>query len=434
MKYEDKRLFKYQNGAAALVTTIVLLIAVTLVVMFAARVGLLDQKMSGNEFRHKEAFVNAEAALDEAASFLRANPALHDTSTVGWVTCTGSTSIFPCDTAGAEMVYGNVTVGTSITDTLPVTSTNAVAYLVKTSTSVVAMGVGASDDGTGAAVVQVAYAKTSLLTPGELPPLMLPSGDLSGNFNIVPNPNGGGDGVPISVWAEDTLDTTGANWKTCDHGEFTDSGSICMDTKADGDSWAACSCDAERSNSTNVTEDIVLYPDASFPTSPFAYVFGNDGQDQDSDGDFDGADVTILKAEIQARAEATGLLLADCTTIDTSFNGLDGSALVWVTGDCDIGSNIIVGSRDKPIILVVAGDIRINAGAEVWGVIIGLAGFVLNGGPVIHGSAISEIESDLTNGTYSQVYDKSVFENLREDTINTEIAKMSYSWHDFTPE
>lgn len=418
---------KNQRGAAVLLVSVVLLIAVTMVVMFAARVGILDQRISGNELRHKVAFANAEAGLDQAAAYLRANPVLHDGNVAdGWATCTGSTAIFPCNLAGAEMVFATVAVGSSITSSvnniaaLPLSA----SFLVKTATTTIALGQGTSDDGTGAAVAQVSFVKTSLLTPGQVPPLMIPSGNLSGSFNIVPNPNGGGPGVPISVWAKNTLDTSGANWKTCDHGEFKDGGAICMDTKSDGDSWSGCSCASERSNSGNVDTDIVMYSDADFPDSPFVYLFGDDTA---------GDTLASLKPEIKAQAEATGLVLENCTNLVSAFSGLSDSALVWVTGDCDIGSNVTIGSRDKPIILVVEGELRVNAGAEVWGILMGLDEFVLNGGPVIHGSAISEIPSDLTNGNYSQVYDESVFANLRDDTINTDIAKVSYSWRDFTP-
>jgi hypothetical protein len=426
--YKNSPSFKNQLGAATLLISIILLIAVTLISIFAARVGVMDQRISGNELRHKVAFATAEAGLEQAAAYLNANPVLHDGNVVnGWATCTGSTTIFPCNLTDAEMVFATVVVGTSITPSINNILPLSDSFLVKTATNIIALGQGTSDDGTGAALAQVAFAKTSLLTPGEVPPLMIPSGNLSGNFNIVPNPNGGGPGVPISVWAKDTLDTSGANWKTCDQGEFKDSGDVCMDTKGDGvsgDSWSGCSCSTERSNSSSVNADIVMYPDADFPASPFVYLFGDDTS---------GDTLATLKPEIKALAEETGLVLDDCTTLNSAFNGLVGSALVWVTGDCLIGSNVSIGSRDKPIILVVEGELRVNAGAETWGILMGLDRFVLNGGPVIHGSAVSEIPSDLTNGNYSQVYDESVFDNLRNDTINTQIAKVGYSWRNFTP-
>jgi Tfp pilus assembly protein PilX len=422
--------YKRQNGAAVLVISIVLLIAVTLLLIYAARVGLLDQKISGNEYRHKTAFANAEAGMEQAASFLRATPALHDGNAAdGWATCTGSTTIVPCDIAGATQVFATVVVGTSITSSVDTVAamTGSEAFLIQTAAGTTAVGIGASDDGTGAAIAQVSYAKTELLTPGNIPPLMVPTGTLNGNFNIVPDPNGGGPGVPISVWAKTTLGSGTGNWKTCDHGEYKDSGAVCTDTKGDGDSgadWLACRCDNERSNKDNLQEDIVLYTDADFPDSPFAYVFG-------AGATITAADLITLKAEIKARAEATGLLLANCDSLQADFNALNRPALVWVDGDCETGAGSTIGSRDRPVILVVDGDLRINANSEFWGIVIGLGDFVLNGGPVIHGSAISENSATLTNGTYYQVYDENVFMNLREDTINTDIAKIAYSWRDF---
>ncbi len=428
MLTKTEQLRHSQTGAAALITTVLLLIGVTFIVIFATRMGILDQRISGNEVRHKQAFASAEAGLEQAAAYLRANPQLHEGNVAdGWATCTGNEAIFPCDIAGATQVFGTVGGGTITTNIDQIAAlTDSTSHLVKTATSTVAVGVGTSDDATGNAIAQIAYARTSLLIPGSVPPLMVPAGNLSGNFNIVPNPNGGGPGVPISVWAKTTLDTSGANWKTCHMGEFKDnSGNICMDTKGDGvtgDDWAACSCDAEISNSGNVDSDIVLYPASEFPPSPFAYIFG------EPDDDF-----ATLKAEVKARAMAQGLYLPNCDNLVSGFSALTGSALVWIEGDCAIGSNINVGSRDKPVILVVEGDIRVNAAAEFWGLVVGLADFDLNGGPVIHGSAVSEIPSDLTNGNYSQVYDESVFQQLYDDTINVDISKIAYSWRDFNP-
>jgi len=424
---------KTQHGAAVLVVSIILLLAVTMLVMFAVRVGILDQKISGNEYRHKEAFSNAESGLDQAASFLRANPVLHAGEVAdGWETCVGSTSIFPCNISGAELVYATVVAGSSITAKLPDTSGNSNSYLVKASDQIMAIGEGQSDDLTGSAIAQVSYAKTTLLTPGEIPPLMMPSGNLNGSFTIVPNPNGGGPGVAISAWVE-TVGTANGTWQTCDHGDFQDSG-VCMDTLSDSDSWSSCSCIDARSDKDNVGDDIVIDP-TDFPFSPFAFVFGKNLTST--------AEVTAFKEEIKARAADKGKVLDDCSTLDSMNLATDVEMpLIWVTGDCSIPSNSSIGDRTTPIILVVEGDLKVNANGEIWGIIVGglsdsagnVSSFTMNGGAVVHGSAISDTGDEiLTNGSYSQVYDESVFNALLDDTTNTDIAKIQYSWRDFTP-
>ena len=69
-----------QKGAAVLLVSIVLLIGVTLVVIFAARVGVIDQRISANEYRHKEAQAAAHAALNQAGAFAEQNAVIYGSS------------------------------------------------------------------------------------------------------------------------------------------------------------------------------------------------------------------------------------------------------------------------------------------------------------------------------------------------------------------
>ena len=440
-----------QQGAATLLVTVMLLIGVTLIALFATRVGILDQRISGNEVRHKEAFANAEAGLEQAASFLRANPSLHDGATAGWIPCAGLTSVFPCSVAvGASLVnptlvYATVAAST-ITSSVNSVLVNSKSYLVKIGDNTTAVGLGNSADGTGEAVAQIEYAKTSLLTPGEIPPLMSPSVDLGGNFTIVPNPNGGGPGVAVSVWVNSSVTSGGgASWQTCNHGEFEAAG-ICMDTLDDTDAWKVCGCTENLSDSGNIGDDIVINPSADFPYSPFAFIFGVDipGPPPPGGADSDKDDlVAETKLEIKARAKAKGKVVDDCSALagpPTTINGVLLTdlkiPLIWVEGDCSFptGSTVILGSRDTPLIIVVEGDVHANGTLDVWGILIGLtADFSLNGNVVVHGSAISDLPSNLTNGGYAQVYDEDVFAALADDTLTTDIAKVKYSWRDFTP-
>lgn len=59
-----------QRGAAALATTLVLLAAALLAMLFAHRDGLLDQRMTANQWRAARAFEAAEAGLDWATAQL----------------------------------------------------------------------------------------------------------------------------------------------------------------------------------------------------------------------------------------------------------------------------------------------------------------------------------------------------------------------------
>jgi len=415
---------RYQQGAATIVVTVILLFGVTLIALYAARVGILDQRISGNEYRHKEAFANAEAGMEQAASFLRANPELRDSATTGWTSCAGLTSVFPCDITGADFVYASVAASTitSSVQTIP-TLTDSQSYLVRKGDNTLAVGVGTTADTTGEATSIVEFAEINLLTPGAIPPLMAPEIDLGGNFTIVPNPNGGGPGLPLSAWAASTVTSGGfGSWQTCNHGEFQNGsggnfGDVCMDALDDTVTWKDCGCFAgeELSDSgpPSVINSDIVYNDASFPSSPFEYFFN-------------GLSVETVKNDIFGKE---GVILPNCTTLNnTLLNGL-AKPLVWVEGDCDIPT--IIGSRDTPIILVVEGLAKANGNVDIWGVLLGLGQTTLNGTATVHGSVISEDPTKLTTGGYKQVYDESVFSALRLDTIDTLFAKVKYSWRDF---
>jgi Tfp pilus assembly protein PilX len=442
--HDSNKIYRYQNGAATLLVSIILLVGITLIALYATRVGLLDQKISGNEYRHKIAVSHADAGLEQAAAYLRANPSLHESGTAGWTSCSGLTSVFPCDIDGAEFVYGTAAASTitSSVDTLP-SLTNSQSFLVRRAENTVAVGVGTTADATGSAIAMIEYAQTSLLSPGEIPPLMAPTVDLSGNFTIVPNPNGGGPGVPVSAWVSST-DSGNGSWQTCQHGEYQDTGAVCIDTYDDTDSWKVCDCTESISDKDNIGSDIVVDAAGEFPYSPFAFVFQEYIDPSDPLRDDKVAD---LKIEIEDRAKATGFHVPNCgalagppTTVDgvlmtTHMSTPGNEPLIWVDGDCSFpaGSTVILGDRTNPLIMVVNGDISANGTLDVFGILVGLENFSLNGNTVIHGSAISDQDSDLTNGSYAQVYDESVFERLADDTLNTNISKVKYSWRDFTP-
>lgn len=418
--YSQNKL-QHQQGAATLMVSIILLIAVTLLTIYAAQVSLQDQRISGNEVRHKEAFANAEAALDEAGAYLRANPKLHDGVIAdGWVNCGGST-VFPCNVPGAVSILAATTVVSgvvaTVTSNIPSVTANGSAYLVKTAAETIALGVGKTLDQTGSAQVQVSYVKKTLITPGEIPPIMAPTLNLNGNFTIVADPNNGigTTGVPISGWTSNNTSGIGS-WQTCHIGDYRDGTTICNEFyTSNSDNWSGCSCTTPLSDKNVPLADMLdIYTDSSgFPADPFKYVFG--------------ADATV--DSIRARFKQFGQYYpGNCTGLDTLNLSLLAKPWVWVDGDCDVPN---VGSITKPVILVVQGKMKLNASTKAWGLLISLQEVQSNGGAIVHGSLVAKGVADIANGGYTQVYDERVLTALTDDTTNTDIGKLKYSWHDF---
>lgn len=436
-----------QSGAAVLLVSILLLLGVTLIVIFAARVGVMDQRISGNEYRHKEAKAAADAALDQAAAFINQNQELYEGEVGGaysWRQCKGSSigGDFPCSvgTTSYDLVLDAV-IGTTTIDPLqPTLAVNlasgieANSYIVYTTSAsvgniITAIGKGASLDGTGDAYAQISYAQVKLLTPGQIPPIMTPVVDLSGNFTIVADPNGGGSGVPISAWAS-TFDTSGGlgSWQTCQLGDFRDgSNNVCSETRDDSISWSDCACVADQhlsdSGSTGINYDIVDADSGDFPSSPFHYVFP-------TYNDF--SDVMDAAYGLQS-ATGNGAVLTSCANIVSVAASFTESGLIAVDGDCNIPSNAIIGSRDAPVVLVVSGDLQTVGNADLYGIVLGLNEVHLGGGVTVHGSMVAEDPTKLTTGGYTQVYDEFIKESLAEDLETIGLAKRAYSWVDFQP-
>lgn len=433
-----------QKGAATLLVSIVLLIGVTLITVFAARVGVMDQRISANEYRHKESKSAADAALDQAASFIANNTALYD-GTVGgtypWIECTGGyASLFPCTNGGDtyDLAYDGDLSTTNIIESLQEggkgielsSGVNSDSYLTYTTSATVGniltvIAKGSSLDETGNAYAQISYTEVSLLTPGKVPPIMTPMIELSGSFTIVGDPNGGGPGVPISAWVS-TLDVSGGvgSWQTCQLGDYRDGGNnVCVDTRIDDVTWKDCACVADQELSKSGTPHEVKYdivevgPDA-FPDSTFQYLF------------------PALTTFNHLLGVAGVVELEDCDNLDTIASTFTSSTIVAVTGNCSIGGGAgatIIGNRDAPLILVVNGALSINANSDFYGIALGLNAISLNGTATVHGSLLAEDATNLSTGGYTQVYDEAALAALAEDLETIGLAKQKYSWTDIQP-
>lgn len=440
MKYspQSNSLFS-QQGAAVLLVSIILLIGVSLITIFAARVGVMDQRISGNEYRHKEAKASADAALEQAAGFIKQNPDLYEGTGGDWTDCNASTALqntFPCHVKLSNVtsvyydkVYSSVS-GTVIsplayTTSLP-SNIDSDSYIVFTASNtagniLTAVARGSSLDGTADSVAQIAYSQVEILNPGEIPPVMASVIDINGSFTIVADPNSGvKNGVPISAWVSSLSGAGTGSWQTCSLGSYKNGTTVCGEdptavnpgfdeTQTGNTGWGGCACEPGDFLSTNSDVGYDIFEDTTnFPSDIFKYVFNG-----------------LNQAQIKAIADH---VIADCTGL-ASLN-LQGAPLVWVEGDCTIPAD--VGTRAAPIILVVDGLLKINSNHNVWGILVSLVDISLSGGPIIHGSIVSDSNSKLSAGGYTQVFDPFVLDSLVDPSVNTKLSKIKYTWTDLT--
>jgi hypothetical protein len=235
---------------------------------------------------------------------------------------------------------------------------------------------------------------------------IIASGTLAGlgRAEAVPAPNAGGFGVPLSVWSNVDVDLAdGGVMQTCHLGEFLANGGPAGAVAYDGiTTCSTCRCDgldiergliSGRSASSGAAPyegvDILdvdgssaaaprgALPDATFfPFDPlddaadplddslFEYVFGIDNAsedgsalvDADRDGKDDGRDFLEDVAQV--------LAANDCNGLDAATEGL---AYVPPGVRCAIGGQ--VGTPGRPVALVVDGDLDVEDGAVVYGLL-----------------------------------------------------------------
>ena len=105
--------------------------------------------------------------------------------------------------------------------------------------------------------------------------------------------------------------------------------------------------------------------------------------------------------------------------------------LIWIDGDLQVEGPLVLGSRERPVMLVASGAVRLSGGVTVHGVVHG-ASVAWNdtgaGGAIVRGAAMSE-SSFGGNGSPDLVYDPVVLAALKGNTGT--FARVPGSWKDF---
>jgi len=462
-----------QRGTATLIIGLILLVLLTGVSLFTARVGIDEQKNSANQRRYVDSFERAEQGLEKGFAFITKNRRyMNSTGNNGWFNinntlwteCTSGATALPCgngtlnrfgsgwvhrDFAPSSGSSGPAKAGEYNVYLLAQCANNPcnrvllepvagegdfIAYVI---------GQGFSDTPNdpfrSQAVVMHQTTTYSRANRGPDVPLIAEGAvNLSGNITAVPNPNAGGPGVPLSVWSEHDVDTIHSSPQTCQLGDYLQNGSPTpYSYTVNGNSMTIqlctnCGCpnpnnpaqgelltqaNTEGIDVLDVDGGLGANPDSSyFPPDLLAYVFGVP---------------RVNWIELYSQAE----VVSSCSNLNSNSAGL-----YWVTGGCAIAANTQVGSPEAPVAIVVdEGDLRINGGATVFGVVFsfdnpdksGTGGDVqINGGPIVYGSIIIDHSVDLSNGAFTVRYDDNVLSTLNLD-VNKSLARVAGGWMDF---
>ena len=467
MKPINMNPIKKQVGAAVLMMSIIILIAVTLVILFASKVGMMDIKMSGNDYRTKEAFAAAEAGLDMAKIYSKRVPAYEDD--MQDCSVAAYRAVFPCNqlsatpTAGTWTGYGIdiAPYSAAVVSTYSEYAAPLSAGFLKdiANDKITYIGNGQSIDLTGNATVSQAAAISSILNSGPVPPILTPFMDVGGNMTIVSNPHGlanatsvGDDAteVNLSAWNEVTP-STGGSMQSCKPGYYQDNvGVQCIEpgeANALGQTptWNQCAC---RSDSS-ANGDSTLGPTTNQMLSEAGelrsdIVIGPGPTGVVSEAPFDDIYDYIFAVKRLQMKTSVATQIEDCDGLNASSTGI-----FWSTGDCEINAGDTVGSRTAPVIVIVEGDIKFGGGPNIWGLIVGIdpttidpdddpaeptcadpTGIQITGTAYMHGAMASDCDLNLGAGTYNAIYDEQVFKAFGENEEFKTLSPVAASWFD----
>mgnify|MGYP000073686854 CR=1 FL=1 len=377
----------YQRGAVTLVVVVSLLIAVTLATIYTAMVNLQELRISGNDYRTKQAFNNAEMGLEQGWAFLTRNSGdVTRTSLGGWAEAGGAEQHwFLCNSnadrtalcnnflnAAADLsqwlIYADaITSGTPNPFTVHFLTPLGSGVAPETLPTIYVYASGSSDDLTAESQVQITLTSASPFA-GDPPDVPVVAGgdiELSGSLDIKPR-----------VYEAESGDAmAGMAAKALAGGDITIGGSL-ADTPNEYP-------DGETELQGNIWDSLF-----------------NISQEE-------------LKSEID-NGSIRGEILSDCSSLNQNSSGIK-----WIEGDCDINSNGLIGPDlsainscdqlvDDPLWLIIEGDpsgdkSKFNGSVNVWATIVFLEGageLELTGNPVFRGSIFGENDIDFGAGNF----------------------------------
>jgi len=242
----------------------------------------------------------------------------------------------------------------------------------------------------------------------------------TGTVEVVPNPNAGGEGVPVSVWANANescssgVATLGSgDWATCEYHEWYESDEIPEDMLCPNPS---CNCSKSEAISYTVGTDdqmgIDMLEDPNFPCDLFEFFFG------------------VPKAEYQV-VKSAARVIANCDGLDAESHGI-----YWVSGpECRLDGSNVVGSPELPVMLISAASNTTFTGTNnIFGVVFISdvedpgATWDASGTNIVYGSVIIDAELDSFVGTFKAIYNADV--SLLAAGSNG-IGTLSGGWRDF---
>lgn len=374
---------KTQSGFTTFTVTLILVLILLAVSLLVGKLLVADRRVTLNETLYRQVMALAEQGLSYGFGRLSAEGSSCPASP-SW----SGNSLSPSGAGGSYILTVDCmtpfpVVAGSTTQVAPI-RIRSVANL---------------NNNQAQAAVEAQYVQSNVLAGTPAAPLTVAGGmAVGGNFTVVANPNGGGLGVPLSIWTNDYVDLNNGSGQTCNQGDY------------------AGSCSANISQAGSKQSDI-KDSDPTFPSDLVWYLFN----ENDDDAGW---------ANIESRANQ---MVTNCNGLGPTTTGL-----VIVDGDCSPGANI--GTQAAPVVLIIRnGNLTINGNRQLYGLVFAYsedpatatADIKLTGGAIVNGALAANFKLGNSNGTYDAKYDEAALSNIRTGAVFQTLKQVPGSWRDW---
>lgn len=407
-----------QRGAATLVIAIVLMSAVALIGLYTNRSAILEQRLSANEVRAKQAFAAANAGIENALANMRLGGVYQTAANLNLATNvvdllpsgtltngTGQASTYKAVFCDADW-SGNPRVPNCPNSAAAAWPTACSGTTPVDQSKVVVVSCGWSDD---ASSVQ-RLVQSMALTPGLGGTISTPvitrgtANLLTGGATVMNYFN------DLTIWSGGSLLGQSNTGKTFIRDQVTNLTASTSDpfrntgnSPACGNPPAGYSCSTQGSTlgHDTVMGDTNL---SSLGTEAFfSYVFGQNA------AAYKNTSVTTL---VSAANVGTIVGMGDRT--------------IWVDGNTTLPGGQI-GSQNNPVVLIVDGDLDLGSNTEINGLVYVRGNITGNGSPTIYGAIIGAGSASVT-GNLKVIYDPIV---LGKAAKVGKASKVQGSWRDW---
>jgi len=414
MKIDISNRLKKQKGAVTIFTSVILLIAITLVTFLTAKTVLQETKMTANNARAAQAVAEADAAMDYAITYFNNGGLDHD----------GDDILDDIDLADVTFVPpGSSTILFSAGSCA--TAVSPKAGMITTT--------GTSDDGLASRTISQCVGTINIFSEeGPQQPLIARgSVGLTGNFKVVNRVNN------TTTWSGNTVNlgnSASASTYIWDH------------TQVRPDATDITNRDIFENTDNPIvdvdiisTEDIGLGVDIIDQDATLAGLSSDDLFEGFFPGGEGDPSIPTGREKMQTLADGAGQLIdaADIGDLD----GEDG--IMWINGDADDNVSMtggVYGSPGNPVALIINGNLKVSGNPEIYGVVYVVGQIDATGTLSVVGSTIVEgtnnssfpVGEDPVVGTGGVDLTYSPFtQHLAKNPIKGTGTVISGSWRDW---